>query len=149
MVWPGPPTPCGWCGPASTARWASNVSRSRRASTPFAHFLVTNLHVADQAVRTTLHEGLFAWDAGFYRGIAVHGYGYGAIPGEAVRFFPLFPLAGRGLGVVLGGHADWALLVLANGSALVMAALLHRLVLVEKHDPALARRAAWLVALVP
>jgi hypothetical protein len=114
-----------------------------------AHFLVTNLHVADNAVRAQLHQGLFAWDAGFYRGIAAHGYRFGAVPHESLRFFPLVPMAARGLGVILGGRSDIALLILANGSALGMAALLHRLVLIEKGDPALARRAAWLVALVP
>jgi hypothetical protein len=119
------------------------------AALALAHFLVNNLHVTDQAVRTQLRQGLFAWDAGFYRGIAEHGYGFGAIPHEALRFFPLFPLAGRFLGVALGGHADWALLIIANGAALAAGALLHRLALLETGDAALARRAAWLVALVP
>jgi hypothetical protein len=119
------------------------------AALALAHFLVDHLHVADPAVKTQVHQGLFAWDAGFYRGIATHGYGFGAVPHEALRFFPLFPLAGRELGALVGGHADWVLLALANGSALLVGSLLHRLVLIEKGDAALARRAAWLVALVP
>ena len=44
-----------------------------------AHFLADNLHVQDPAVRAQVHQGLFAWDAGFYRGIAQHGYGFGAV----------------------------------------------------------------------
>jgi hypothetical protein len=119
------------------------------AALALGHFLVTNLHVADNAVSSQLHQGLFAWDAGFYRGIAAHGYRFGAVPHESLRFFPLVPLAARALGLLMGGRSDIALLILANASALVMAALLHRLVLIEKGDPALARRAAWLVALVP
>jgi hypothetical protein len=119
------------------------------AALALAHFIFTNLHVRDDAVAGQLHQGLFAWDGGFYRGIAAHGYGFGAVPHESLRFFPLFPLAGRALGVLFGGRPDIALIVLANGSALVLGALLHRLVLIEKHDVALARRAAWLVALVP
>jgi Mannosyltransferase (PIG-V) len=119
------------------------------ASLALAHFLVTNLHVTDKAVSSQLHQGLFAWDAGFYRGIAAHGYRFGAVPHESLRFFPLVPLAARALGILLGGRSDIALLILGNGSALIMAALLHRLVLIEKGDPAMARRATWLVALVP
>jgi mannosyltransferase PIG-V len=119
------------------------------AALALGHFLVSNLHVNDNAVSSQLHQGLFAWDAGFYRGIAQHGYGFGATPHEALRFFPLVPLAARYLGVLFGGHPGVALLVLSNASALAAAALLHRLVLVEKADPKLAKRAAWLMAVVP
>src|SRR2546422_383386 len=41
------------------------------------------------------------------------------------------------------------LLLLANGGALVLGGLLHRVALEETGDEALARRAAWLVALMP
>jgi len=119
------------------------------AALALGHFLVSSLHVNDNAVTFQLRQGLFAWDAGFYRGIAAHGYGFGFVPHEALRFFPLYPLGARGLGVLLGGHSDWALIIIANLGALVVGALLHRLVLVEKGDPQMARRAAWLVALVP
>src|SRR5262249_57635658 len=37
-----------------------------------------------------LGQGLFAWDAAFYRDIAEHGYG--AVRTGALRFFPLLPL---------------------------------------------------------
>jgi hypothetical protein len=105
--------------------------------------------VRDDAVSAQLHRGLFAWDAGFYRGIAEHGYGFGLVHHEALRFFPLVPLAARYLGVILGGRDDIALLLLVNASALALGALLHRLVVVETGNAALGRRAAWLVALVP
>jgi hypothetical protein len=94
-----------------------------------------------------LTQGLLAWDGEWYRRIA--DLGYGAIDPEAVRFFPLFPLAGRALAVVLPGGADVALVVLANLAALAAGALVHRLVLVDTADPGAAARAAWLVALVP
>ena len=119
------------------------------AALALAHFIFTNLHVRDDAVSSQLHRGLFAWDAGFYRGIAAHGYAYGAVPHESLRFFPLVPLVSRWLGILLGGRSDVALLVVANGSALAAGAMLHRLVLTEKHDAGLARRATWLLALVP
>ncbi len=94
-----------------------------------------------------LGQGLFAWDAAFYRAIAEHGYR--AVGHGSLRFFPLVPLLARGLGWVLFDHTAAALLVIANGSALVFAALLHRLALRETGDPALARRAAWFAALFP
>jgi hypothetical protein len=119
------------------------------AALALAHFIFTNLHVRDDAVSAQLHQGLFAWDAGFYRGIATHGYGYGVLPHESLRFFPLVPLAARWLGVLFGGRGDIALLVIANGSALAAGALVHRLVMTEKHDAGMARRATWLIALVP
>jgi hypothetical protein len=93
-----------------------------------------------------LSQGLFAWDAAFYRGIAEQGYGSVR---AALRFFPLVPLTARGLGVVLAGNDALALLVVANVSALVFGALLHRLALRETGDDRLAVRAAWFAAIFP
>lgn len=94
-----------------------------------------------------LAQGLFAWDAAFYREIAEHGYG--ALSAESLRFFPLFPLVSKVFGVVFLGHTDVAVVVVANLAALVFAALLHRLVVVETGDRALAVRAAWFGLLFP
>jgi hypothetical protein len=94
-----------------------------------------------------IHQGLFAWDAAFYRDIADRGYH--GVAQEGLRFFPLLPLASRALGVVLLGHVGPALLVLVNAAALLAAVLLHRLVVVETGDRAAARRATWLLALLP
>ena len=79
-----------------------------------------------------LGQGLFAWDAAFYRDIAEHGYR--ALPDAALRFFPLVPMLGRGLGSVLLDHNAAALLIVANVSALLFGALLHRLALRETGD---------------
>jgi len=94
-----------------------------------------------------LAQGLFAWDAGLYRAIAEHGYT--ALPKATLRFFPLVPLLSRGLGIVLAGHTGVALIVIANLSALVFAALLHRLALRETGDADLAGRAAKFAVLFP
>ena len=53
-----------------------------------------------------LGQGLFAWDAAFYRDIAEHGY---AAVGEAsLRFFPLVPMLARAARVVvLRPHRGW------------------------------------------
>lgn len=112
-----------------------------------ARFLANHLHPATAGVVARAHEGLFGWDASWYADIAAKGYA--RLPREALRFFPLVPLSARRLGVVLAGHERWALLVIANGSALAFAALLHRLAWRETGDAALARRAAWLAALAP
>jgi hypothetical protein len=94
-----------------------------------------------------LGQGLYAWDAGWYRSIAEHGYA--ALPREALRFFPLYPLLGRWTGAVLADHTAVALLLITNVAALAFAALLHRLALRETGDTALARRAAWFGAVLP
>jgi hypothetical protein len=94
-----------------------------------------------------LGQGLFAWDAAFYRDIAEHGYR--AVGEASLRFFPLVPMLGRGLGWILFDHTPAALIIVANVSALAFGALLHRLALRETADAATARRAAWFGALFP
>jgi hypothetical protein len=96
---------------------------------------------------TELGRGLLAWDGSFYEDITR--VGYGGLAEEALRFFPLFPLLGKGLSFVMLGHEAPALVLLANLAALVAGAAIHRFTLVETGDPAAARRAAWLLALVP
>jgi hypothetical protein len=94
-----------------------------------------------------LRQGLFAWDAAFYRDIAEHGYG--AVRTGSLRFFPLVPLMARGLGVVFAGNDAAALLVVANGSALLFGALIYRLTRLETGDHSPAVRAAWFAAIFP
>jgi len=96
---------------------------------------------------TELTRGLIAWDGAFYDDIAR--VGYGGLPEEALRFFPLYPLLGKGLSFVFLGNETLALVVLANLAALGAGAAIHRFTLVETGDAATARRAAWLIALVP
>lgn len=94
-----------------------------------------------------LVQGLVAWDGAFYRDIAT--VGYGALPEEALRFFPLFPVLGRLLGYVLPGGATTGLVVVGNASALVAGFLLHRLVVHEGGSEERAATSVWLIALVP
>lgn len=94
-----------------------------------------------------VHQGLLAWDAGWYRSIADHGYaGAGR---EAVRFFPLYPLLGRYLGDVPGMGTGAALVLVANLAALGAMAALWLLATHDLGDPGLARRSVWLLALAP
>jgi hypothetical protein len=94
-----------------------------------------------------LHQGLFAWDAAYYRQIAE--FGYAGVGQEGLRFFPLVPLLARALSVPLLGHVGLALILLVNAAALAAGAMLHRLALDELGDRAHAERVAWLVALLP
>jgi len=94
-----------------------------------------------------LTQGLVAWDGAFYRDIAT--VGYGGLPDEALRFFPLFPLLGRWLGALLPGGATTGLVVVANASALIAGWLLHRLVLEDGGPEDRAATTVWLVALLP
>jgi hypothetical protein len=106
---------------------------------------------ADEMTRSgstpKLDQHLLAWDGDWYDAIADRGYG--PLPAEAVRFFPLFPLLGRGVGFLLLGNQGLGLVVVANLAALVAGMLIHRLALEETGEADLARRAAWFLALFP
>jgi hypothetical protein len=114
------------------------------AALALARYLPDNVRSLARPVQ--LGQGLFAWDAAWYRTIAEHGYGFNV--NETVRFFPLVPLLSRGLGEVFLGHTAVALIVIANLSALLLGALLHRLVLVDTADGGTAVRAAWFALLL-
>jgi hypothetical protein len=92
-------------------------------------------------------QGLRAWDAAFYADIA--GGGYDAVVTEGLRFFPLFPLLARAVALVPGVDAGLAVVLVANACAFALGFVLYRLVWEERRDERLARRAVWLVYLVP
>lgn len=107
----------------------------------------STLRPGDPGAVARAHQGLLAWDAGWYHSIADHGYvGAGR---ESVRFFPLFPLLGRCIGDVPGVGTGAALVLVANLSALLAMAALWLLVRHDLGDTALARRSVWLLALAP
>jgi hypothetical protein len=112
-----------------------------------ARYVVDHGYATKPGAAFRVHQGFFAWDAAFYRQIAAHGYH--GVEALGLRFFPLVPLMARFLGFGLGGRYGLALILIVNASALVMGALLHRLVIEDLGDANLARRSAWLVALVP
>jgi hypothetical protein len=93
-------------------------------------------------------EGLLAWDGTWYRDIAVQGYD--ALPAEALRFFPVFPMIARMLALPFGsGAVSWTLVVVANVAAVVAALMIRQLVIDERDDEALANRAAVALTLFP
>lgn len=91
-------------------------------------------------------HGWWAWDAAWYRSLAVHGY-LGS-PRDGERFFPLFPLLGRWLGFAFGGHDGTALVVLANVFALGFGAVVV-LLTARELDRRAAPTAGWLTLLAP
>lgn len=96
-------------------------------------------------------SGLLAWDGGWYRTIADDGYG--GAGADALRFFPLLPLAGRALAVLGIGEAA-ALVVVASTCALAYLAAVCALAdcLLPGEGPSgagVGRRVAWVAALAP
>ncbi|MEX0768089.1 MAG: hypothetical protein WD029_06430 [Microthrixaceae bacterium] len=111
---------------------------------------------------TSLQQGWFMWDGAFYRGLAQQWYsrpqlsglsgagGSSGILGEEARFFPVYPALGRLIGPLIGGHADWALIAIANLAAFLGAWVLWKLVTeVLGDDHPAANRSAVLVAIFP
>jgi hypothetical protein len=91
--------------------------------------------------------GWVSWDGAWYRQIAAHGYG--PTGPQGLRFFPLYPILGRGLSYPLAGNIDLSLLVIANVSAFIAAFFMYRLVIFETGDAHKATLAVWLFALFP
>jgi hypothetical protein len=112
-----------------------------------ARFIVDELHPAVAGAAARADEGLLGWDASWYASIAEHGYT--GLPDESFRFFPLVPGLSRGLAAVTPLDERGALIALANAAAFIAGVLLYRLVRLERGDEALARRAAWVLALAP
>ena len=113
----------------------------------FVVALVTSDELRPHDRPLQIHQGLFSWDAAFYRDIA--DYGYHHIAREGLRFFPFLPLVSRALAVPLLGNVGMALIVIVNVAALVAGVLLYRLALRETQDRGIATRAAWFLALLP
>ena len=92
-------------------------------------------------------QGLFAWDAAYYRDVAQGGYD--AVAHAGLRFFPLLPLIARAVAAPIGGRVGPVIIVIVWLAALAYGALLHRFVLGETGDRGLARRSVWIGFLAP
>jgi hypothetical protein len=146
---------------ATASAWWDRVPESpREALVPFvvsrivvlgalglAHFVVDRTHPAGPGVAARVHAGLLGWDAGWYESIAR--MGYAALGKESLRFFPAVPLLAHGLGSIPGLGDGTALVLLANAAAFAATAMLFALTRRETGDAATARRAAWVLSLLP
>ena len=92
-------------------------------------------------------NGLMAFDAGWYRVIAEHGYGGSS--SASLRFFPLFPLVVRVFHLVVPLHWSLCVAVVANVAAFGAAIALYLLVAHDFHDKKLATVSIWLLCLGP
>ena len=117
------------------------------ATLGLAHFIVDRTHPSTPGVAARVHSGLLGWDAGWYETIAREGYG--PLGRQSLRFFPAVPLLAHGLAWVPGLDDGSALVLLANVAALAATALLYVLVCRETGDARTARRALWLLCLLP
>ncbi|MDO8736627.1 MAG: glycosyltransferase family 39 protein [Thermoleophilia bacterium] len=90
----------------------------------------------------------YQWDANWYMSIIVEGYQWVAGDQSNVAFFPLYPMAARGGGWLLGGNYLLGGLLLSSAFMLGGMVFLYRLVRDEYGDD-LARRSVWLLAIFP
>lgn len=116
-------------------------------SLALAHWTYPHVVARSDRADLRLHQGLLAWDGGWYESIAGHGYAASGL--QSVRFFPAYPMAARVLGWIPGLGVGTALLLISNLCALAAMAALLVLVRRDRGDPALARRSVWLLALAP
>ena len=112
-----------------------------------AHFVVDRTHPSAPGVAARVHQGLLGWDAGWYETIAREGYG--PLGHQSLRFFPAVPLLTHVLAWVPGLGDGPALVLLANAAALAATAMLYVLVRRETGAGAPARRAVWILSLLP
>ncbi|MBU6328426.1 MAG: hypothetical protein KGR18_00555 [Acidobacteria bacterium] len=119
-----------------------------------ARGLVTLAYVAALAIAdrvtpghrpTALTDGLMAWDGTWYRDIAQHGYG--SLPAEGLRFFPLYPLLGRLSDLLM--PTTLALVLVANLCSLALLVVFLRLLRRERLDRATIDRSLWYLVLFP
>jgi len=123
------------------------VSRALVAATLVtAHLTVAHTRPHNPTAALRVHQGLLAWDGGWYQSIATHGYG--SAGQQSLRFFPAFPLAGRAVGWLVG-NPGVGLVAVANLCTLAGMGVLYLLVRHDLHDERLARRSVWLLALAP
>jgi hypothetical protein len=112
-----------------------------------AKYEVKHFHITNSKAVLEVHDGLLGSDAGWYQTIAAHGYG--ALPRSAIRFFPLLPLLDRGLHDITSLTVGVVSLLITNVAALLVGMGMYVLVRSEWQDTLLARRAVWLIMLVP
>ncbi|MGZ6885415.1 MAG: hypothetical protein ACXVJA_04315 [Acidimicrobiia bacterium] len=147
MTTQAPVIPSSWRTALRTALAPWLVARALVAVAWLAARVADDRHWShDPLAHAAVRHGLLSWDGAFYADIAQRGYA--GLPREALRFFPLTPLAGRAIGW-LGIGPRTGVVVVANLAALVATTLLVLLVRREGFDAGVATRAAWLLALAP
>lgn len=104
-------------------------------------------HVHGDTATPEIDQGLFAWDGAIYRDLAESGYPLDRP--DLLKFFPLFPLAGRALAALTALPVGTCLLLIANLCSLAVLVMIRRLVMFETGRGSVADRAVDFVALSP
>jgi len=112
-----------------------------------AKYEVKHFHITNPKALLETHYGLLGSDAGWYQTIAANGYG--PLPREATRFFPLLPLLDRGASDVTTMTVGIASLVITNAASLLVGIGIYVLACSEYKEKVIARRAVWLIMLAP
>jgi len=118
---------------------------SRPDSAPFTSPVKSTVPPVHAGVWHWLVDPMRQWDGLWYRLIAVDGYSK-TIANAA--FWPVYPVAMRGLGNILGISYDTAGWIIANVAFFVALILLYRLVSLD-FDPQIGRATLWAIALFP
>lgn len=90
-------------------------------------------------------NGLTLWDGSWYTQISAHGYD--GLEPAALRFFPLYPMAGRVVSWVAFSPAEVGLAIVANVASLLAMWLLYRVLVVNEFPASTVRLAVWWLAL--
>ncbi|MFA6001956.1 MAG: mannosyltransferase family protein [Thermoleophilia bacterium] len=90
----------------------------------------------------------YQWDSNWYMSIARYGYPWVIDEQSNVAFFPLYPLATKGLGLILGGRLLLAGLILSSAFLFGGMVYLYKLVKVDYGDK-IAGRAVLLLGIFP
>ena len=116
------------------------------AALGLARYERSHLALGSARAISSSREGLFSWDAGWYRSIAE--LGYAGTGRSSLRFFPLYPELASIAHATLRAPAGATLLLIANLASLLAAMGLY---LLTRHelDRSAARRATWLLCLSP
>lgn len=140
-----------WADSARACFWPFLVTRALvflalAGATFFAHALHPTGALGLKAIGTS-RAGLLSWDGSWYEKIA--SLGYAGAGRQALRFFPLYPLAARYLAYVPGISVRTALVLIANLSSFAALVVFHHLVEREHLSRESASRSVWVISLWP
>lgn len=132
--------------PRDLLRTAGLAWLAARVLVGISAVIVGLLESGDRGPYPWFDRGLLTWDGDWYRAIAENGYRPGE---EEIRFFPLFPLLGRIVGLPFLDNASIGLVIVANIAALGAALMIGVLALRISENTVIAHRTIWLVSLWP
>jgi hypothetical protein len=89
------------------------------------YFLKPHKPMLEEPSVSPLMERFFWFDGKWYRGITADGYKFDPKRHSNIAFFPLYPLAARGIMLLTGCSSSWAMLLVAHASLVAAFVFLH------------------------